>query len=99
MMTHSDDEADLSDTPHTRFERYGLDTKDKNNRVRQGGPQKINKTKKWKNETPNNEHVGATPYSSVDIVAAMNTMLLREPVPTATNGVITYMTSKVRDYS
>ena len=41
-----DDEADLSDSPHTHFEGYRLDAKDKKNRVRQGGPRKINKTKK-----------------------------------------------------
>ena len=76
-----------------------MDTKDNNNCVRQGGPRKRNNIKKCENETPNNEHVGATLYTNVATVAAVRTMLLREPVPTATTRVITSMASKVRESS
>ena len=41
-----DDEADLFDISHVHFEEDELDTKDNKNRVRQGGPWKINKNKK-----------------------------------------------------
>ena len=68
------DEADLSDSSNAHFEGYGLDTKDNRNRGRQGGPWKINKTKKLKNETPDNEYVGATLYASLSTVAAVCTM-------------------------
>ena len=43
----SDDEANLYDSYHVLFEGYELYTKDKNNRVRQGGPWKRTKIKKW----------------------------------------------------
>ena len=94
----SDYEANLSDSSHAHFEGGGLDNKYNKNRVHQGGPSKRNKTKKWKNETPENEYVGATPYASVATVASVRTMLLREFIPTATTRVIKYMTSKLRDY-
>ena len=42
----SDDEANLYDSYHVLFEGYELYTKDKNNRVRQGGPWKRIKIKK-----------------------------------------------------
>ena len=44
----SDDAADLSNSSHANFEGDGMDTKDNKNRVRQGGPRKRNKIKKWK---------------------------------------------------
>ena len=52
-----------------------------------------------KNETPDNEYVGATPYTSVATVAAVRTKLLREFIPTATTRVIKSMASKVRESS
>ena len=94
-----DGEADLSGSSHAHFEGYGLDTKDKKNCVSQGGPRKRNKTNKWKNETLDNEYVGATPYVRVATVDAICTMLLQESVPTATTRVIESITGKVRDSS
>ena len=70
------DDLDLSNSSHAHFEGVRLNNKDNKNRVRQGGPRIINKTKKWKNETPDNEYVGATPYVSVDTVADVLTMIL-----------------------
>ena len=40
------DGANLFDRSHVHFEEEKLDTKDNKNRVRQGGPWKINKNKK-----------------------------------------------------
>ena len=40
------DESDLSDSSHSHFEGSGLNIKDNKNCAHQGGPQKINKTKK-----------------------------------------------------
>ena len=94
-----DDEASLSDISHANFEWDGLDTKDNKNRVCQGGPKKRNNTKKWKNDTPDNEYVGATPYARVATVATIRTIILRESIPTASTRVITSMTSTVRESS
>ena len=52
-----------------------------------------------KNETPDNEYVGVTPYANIDTVAAVRTILLQELAPKATTRVITFMASKVREYS
>ena len=43
----SNDEADLFDSSHVNFEEDEMDTKDKKNHGRQGGPWKRNKNKKW----------------------------------------------------
>ena len=47
-----DDEDDLPDILHDYFEGDGLDTTDNKNLVPQGGPRKINKTKKLKMRRP-----------------------------------------------
>ena len=46
---------------------------------------------------PNSEHFRANPYTSVYTAAPLSTMLLREPVPTASTCVITSATIKVRE--
>ena len=99
MMTHMMMRPNYLIVPTLIFEGDGLDTKDKKNRVCQGGPWKRNKIKKWENETPGNEHVGANPYASMNAVAAVHTMLPREPVPMATIRVITSLKIKVRESS
>ena len=91
----SDYESYLYDSSHVHFEGGELDAKDNKNRVCQGGPLKRNKIKKRYNETLTSEHVRATLYDSMATVAAVCTMLIWEPVPTASTCVITSVISKV----
>ena len=93
------DEADLSDISHAHFEVEGMEAKYNKNSVRQVVLGKEIRPRNEKNETPDNEYVGATPYASVATVAAVRTMLFQESVPKATNHVIISMTSKVRESS